>query len=90
MVLNWDKVSFVLRGKYRGKVLLNLTNPKTPTQLGKDLEVHRAHISRALLQLVDKGIVECLTPNERMGRLYKRTKEGDEIAEYLEKVKKQS
>ncbi len=88
MVPDWKNTSFVVRGPYRVKVILNLTNPKTPTQLAKDLGIQRAHVSRTLLQLAEKGIVECLTPGEKMGRLYKRTREGDEIAEYLRKIEK--
>ncbi len=89
MVLKWENVSFVVRSKYRVKIILSLSNPKTPTQIAKDFKVQRAHISRAIPELIERKLIECLTPKEKRGRLYKRTQAGDEIAEYLKKIEEE-
>lgn len=77
-------ISFVYRGKIRIKVLKGLFKPKTPTELSKEIKTHRSTTSRAILALVDKGLVKCLTPNENMGRYYEITKLGKKILGEIE------
>jgi len=80
----WRDCSYVIRGKTRKLVFVALEGPKTPTQLSKSLKTALPHISRALVELEAKGLVECLTPSEKVGRIYKLTKKG-KVA--LKKVK---
>ena len=75
----YDLVSFVSRGKVRKKVLKNLTKPYTPTQLSHIIRTHRSTTSRAILALENKGLVECITPTENMGRYYSITETGKKI-----------
>lgn len=72
----WRECSYVIRGKTRKLVFVALETPKMPTQLAKDLKIATPHISRALMELEAKGLVECLTPSERVGRIYRLTKRG--------------
>ncbi len=81
--MDWDKYSFVIRAKNRTKVLLALSKVKTPTQLAKELGLNLSHTSRALKELEKEGLIKCLTPNERVGRIYTRTELGKEIAEEI-------
>jgi len=81
----YDLISFVSRAKIRKEVLLNLDEPKTPTQLSKRIQTHRPTVSRAILALEKKKLVECITPNESMGRYYKITSLGKNILKKLEK-----
>ena len=83
----YDLISFVIRGKIRKKVLLNLDKPLTPTQLSEKIKTHRSTTSRTLLELEKKGLVKCITPNENMGRFYEITKQGKKIIEEIIKVK---
>jgi len=82
-MLVYELVSFVKRGKIRKKILENLSSPKTPTELSQIIHTHRSTVSRTLIVLEKKGLVECLTPNEKMGRLYKVTKLGMKIRELM-------
>lgn len=82
----WNLVSFVGRSKMRAELLKLLGSPKTPTQLGKILKIHRSSVSRALIELEDKKLVECLTPNEAVYRLYKITSKGKQILSRVEKL----
>ena len=79
-------VSFVSRGKIRRKALSNLDNPLTPTQLSEKIKTHRSTTSRTLLELEEKGLVKCITPNEKMGRFYEITKQGKRIIEKINKI----
>ena len=83
----YDIVSFLSRSKNRRIVLENLAEPKTPTELASKLEIQRSTISRAILELIDKRLVKCLTPNEKMGRLYQITNLGKKILEQKQNVK---
>ena len=75
----YDLISFVSRGKIRKKVLSNLDKPLTPTQLSEKIKTHRSTTSRAILALEKKGLVECITPKENMGRFYRLTKLGQKV-----------
>jgi len=75
----YDLISFVSRGKVRKKVLVNLVQPHTPTELSQIIHTHRSTTSRTILALEKKGLVKCITPNEKMGRYYEITSTGKTI-----------
>tara|TARA_Y100000310_G_scaffold327767_1_gene394640 strand:+ start:112 stop:360 length:249 start_codon:yes stop_codon:yes gene_type:complete len=75
----YDLISFLSRSKNRNKVLENLEKPITPTKLASKLKIQRSTISRAILELMDKKLVKCLTPKEKMGRLYQVTELGKKL-----------
>lgn len=77
--MDWKTYSFVIRGSTRKKVLLSLHAPKTPSQIARETKTSTAHISRALRELEKKGLVECLTPREKRGRIYRLTSQGSDI-----------
>ena len=79
----YDLISFVSRGKIRKKILLNLDKPMTPTELSEKIKTHRSTTSRSLLILEKKGLVKCITPNEKMGRYYENTKIGNKIIKII-------
>ena len=80
----YDLVSFVSRGKIRKVVLSNLIKPHTPTELSHIIKTHRSTTSRTILALESKGLVNCITPYEKMGRYYEITSMGKKI---LQKIK---
>ncbi|MDD1685638.1 MarR family transcriptional regulator [Methanoregula sp.] len=80
----FDLVSFVGRGRVRKKVLKALIKLNSPTELAKELDIERSTISRAINELTEKGLVECLTPDERMGRYYRTTDLGKKILAIIE------
>ena len=75
----YDLMSFVSRGKVRKKVLQNLVKPHTPTELSHMLKTHRSTVSRTILALEKKELVQCITPKEKMGRYYEISKLGKKI-----------
>lgn len=80
----YDLVSFVGRGRMRRQVLKALTKPNSPTDLAKQLDNDRSTISRVCIELTEKGLVECLTPDERMGRYYRITEAGKKVLAIVE------
>lgn len=80
----YELVSFVGRGKVRRKVLRALLKPNSPTELARQLDIERSTVSRTILALEKKGLLECLTPDERMGRYYRATETGKKVVEILQ------
>lgn len=80
----YNLMSYIVRGKVRLSILSKLDKPMTPTQIAGLLKNHRSTISRSLIDMEKKGIVKCLTPKEKTGRLYAITAKGKKL---LKKVK---
>jgi len=75
----WVDYSFVIRGKQRRQIMVLMTRPKTPTELSKESGLNLSNTSRVLKQLEARGLVECLTPAEVLGRIYAITKKGEDV-----------
>jgi len=75
----WEDVSYVIASKTRKAILLKLETPRTPTFVAKDLGINLANVSRALTELERKGTIVCLTPGQKVGKIYSLTKKGKEI-----------
>ena len=82
----WGECSYIIRGKNRRRVFLALETPKTPTQLSDELKIHLSHVSRALSELESKKLAVCLTPAEKVGRIYKLTEKGKRVLKMIKKL----
>ena len=81
-------IGFVKRGKNRKEVFINLDKPMIPSELVMKIYKSNSNtyfnlVSRALSELKDKKLVEVVNPEDRTGRIYKRTKEGEKVAKEL-------
>ena len=77
-------VEYIKKSEYRRKVLKTLANDtKIPSQIAKDTGIVQNHISNTLRQLKEHGLVECINPEVRKGRLYRLTDEGEEVVTSL-------
>lgn len=81
-------IGFIKRGKNRKKVFMNLDKPMMPSELV--IKIYKSNsntyfniVSRALAELKDKKLVEVVNSEDRTGRIYKRTKEGEKVAKEL-------
>lgn len=63
-----------------------LIEPRTPTQLSKEMKKHRASISQSLLDLKKDGFVECLTKKGINFHYYKTTAKGKKALNLFEKL----
>ena len=79
MKTKWDNISFIVRSSPRKKVFLALQEPKTPTQLSKDLGINIGFISNILIDLQKRELIKCLSTNEKRHRFYQISKKGKEI-----------
>jgi len=84
-------VSFVKRGKNRNKVFLALDKPMIPSELvnkmyGTNSNTYFNLVSRALTELKEKKLVEVLNPIEKTGRIYQKTKLGNDVTKRLKEL----
>jgi len=86
MSTDWNAVSFVISSQYRIAVLRRLDeSAAVPARIAEDADAGIAHISRALQELREQGLVELLVSEERRkGRVYGMTGHGARIWEQIE------
>ena len=61
---------FLKKGKIRKKILETLDEPKTATEISKELNLHRSSVSRILIGLNKKGLIKCINPEDNNFRHY--------------------
>lgn len=80
----WTSYECVINSGQRVKILLALymaNGPLTPKQLHNQTKLQFPHISEKLQELVTAGLVKCLHPNKRKGKLYYLTKTGVNVVD---------
>ena len=80
-----EGISIIEMSTHREKVLKDLKNKvKTPSKIGKSINISTSNVSRALQELHRNDLVICLNPEKKVGRLYKITDLGKQVLEYVE------
>lgn len=75
--MDWNLIGFVKASNYRSQIMLSLKKRnKTPKELRNELGFHLSHISSTLNNLISKGLVVCLTPQLRKGKIFALTELG--------------
>lgn len=81
----WNEIGFIGSSKYRKKIFIELNlNEITPKELSKLTNIALPNVTRALKELEDTGMVECLNPDFKKGRLYAPTLMGKQIFGLIE------
>ena len=83
-----NQVGYVKRGKNRKITFLALDKPMMPSEImkkiyGKTSNTYFNLVSRALGELTEKKLIEVVNPNEKTGRIYRKTKLGMEVEKEL-------
>jgi DNA-binding MarR family transcriptional regulator len=74
---------YVKKGRLRRKVMLELDEAHTATELAKKLRKHRSSVSRTLLDLAKKRLVACINPEDDRERHYQLTLLGKKVRNKL-------
>lgn len=84
----WDAISFVISSDYRVLVLDQLaTGPEIPSRITADDRDHVLveHVSRALRELREQGLVTLLVPEEQdKRRFYGQTERGKRVWQQIQ------
>jgi len=75
----WEDIAFLKQSKTAINILKRLGEPKTPSELAKELNLHQQSVSNTLLKLQERKLVECVTPDRHNYRHYHVTQKGDKI-----------
>lgn len=86
--MSWKAVSFILASKKRQALLALLETPRTPMQLARLLSMSQPNVSLKLKDLQDNGMVECVNPEDRKGRIYRLTVTGTKVLKELKKMER--
>jgi DNA-binding MarR family transcriptional regulator len=80
---DWELYSWVIRGNQRRKVIQTLEKPKIPTEIKKEAQMSLTNVSKILRAFKKKGLVRCLTPKSKTGKIYELTEEGKEVRDRM-------
>ncbi|OGI11739.1 hypothetical protein A3K64_00115 [Candidatus Micrarchaeota archaeon RBG_16_36_9] len=80
---DWKIIGEISASGHKTKILSVLNKPKTPKQISTETNLYLSHVSKGLKDLSDIGLVNCLTPELRKGKLYALTEKGNEIFQTL-------
>ena len=61
------------------KLLSDSQKPLTTKEIKLHLKMAISQASATIKQLMDKNLVECLNPKDKIGRLYKITVKGEKL-----------
>ena len=81
--VDWRLYAWVMRGSRRRRLLAVLNKPRLPTELKKEARASLTNVSKVLRAMQDKDLVQCLTPENKTGKLYRLTEEGQRIREQM-------
>ncbi len=85
--MEWEEISYVIASKIRFGVLTSLNKRvMTPMQLSKELDIPISLVSRTLRELMEKGLIVCLTPNRRKSKMYDISLSGKEILNKIHEI----
>lgn len=77
-------ISLVEMSSYRERVLIDIKEKiKTPSRISKSTNISTSHVSTALKELMENGLVICLNPEKKQGRIYRITELGKEVLEHI-------
>jgi len=87
LCMDWDRYGYVVASSYRTKIILALARgEKTPAQIAQEAGIYLSHACATLADLSKKGLVGCLTPALRRGRVYALRDEGRKVADKLKEL----
>ena len=78
-------LGFVKVSPYRTETLKFIGDGiKMPSEVAKHLNIRTSHASNVLSALRKQGLVTCINPKVKKGRLYQNTDLAKELLEYLD------
>lgn len=69
-------------------LLSNTNSPLSANELRKKLDISLSQASSTLKELCEKELIECLNPQDNIGKIYNITPEGNSMMDVLRRYKK--
>lgn len=74
-----------MRGRNRRDILKSLARPTTPTAIKEETKLSIKVVSRVLKEFTANSIIECKTPEQKLGRVYVLSAKGKKVIELMKK-----
>ena len=84
--MDWKKFAWLKRGKRRVEVLnifYNSNRPLTIKEIKNTSKIAMSQASITVSDLFDNDLIICLNPDDKIGKLFKISDEGENLTEYL-------
>ena len=84
--MDWKKFAWLKRGKRRVEVLnifYNSNRPLTIKEIKNTSKIAMSQASITVSDLLDNDLITCLNPDDKIGKLFKITDEGENLLAYL-------
>lgn len=84
--MDWSLYAWLKRGSRRKSILIELSRSKDPltaNDISKKRNIAISQASFTLKELSDKQLVDCLNPEDKIGKLYKISTKGKEIMDEI-------
>jgi len=89
-----EDYNFVIASRFRTKILLALSKSKSlnqkselklksPSEISKETGTYIGIVTKTLMELRNRGLVKCITPHKKKGRLYRLTKKGEKLSDMI-------
>ena len=76
----YDDYSFIYASRYRPKILETLLRePRTPSEISRITGISMGIVTKILMEFRKRGLIECITPDRKKGRIYTLTKRGRDL-----------
>lgn len=78
--MNWELYAWLKRGSRRLDILQHLSNsdrPLTANDIKNNLKMSLPQSSLTLKEILQKELIDCLNPDDKIGKLYKINDEGE-------------
>ena len=73
-------LGYVKASRYRRVVLAALScKAMCPTEITKETNLPQSRISEALSDLANRGLIACVNPHERKGKIYHILQDGEQV-----------
>lgn len=87
--MQWEDVGFIKASQIRLNIIFLLSNrAMTPKEIQVHLALHFPQVSRALRELQQRGLVQCITDDLKKGRLYVLSEKGIEVITTLKNLER--
>jgi len=80
--MNWTLYAWLKRGHRRKSVLTEMAKSKDPltaNDISKKKNLAISQVSFTLKELLNMQLIECLNPNDKIGKLYRISTKGKEL-----------
>jgi predicted transcriptional regulator len=80
-----DDLGYLISSNISRRILFLLEiSPETPTRISRVLKMSLSNVSTKLKELKIRGLVECINPGRRKGRIYIITTKGRSLLDIMQ------